>query len=222
MARQDLSMAELPRERNEETVRQWLENLTPEEYLQVVQDRRLPNRLRLLDPVVHALNIFQTLLVLFVASVVVFVSAACIAYGYEAGYDGSNLPRVKATLDCVFWAVFFFSFYVICYHQFRSQIEQLVGTNTTILQDVMATLLIAAVFVGIKLIDPTNRELSALTILKFWPIAFFASGIAAEETLPHLMRRLIGNESPLGFQIFLSFFFFIAALIPTVIIFARQ
>ena len=103
-------MEELPKVRNEEVVRRWLDGLLPEEYLQVVQDRGLTNRLRLLDPTIHALNIFQTLLVLFVGSVVLFVAAACIAYGYEAGYDGRNLPHLKATLDCVFWAVFFFSF----------------------------------------------------------------------------------------------------------------
>jgi ABC-type multidrug transport system fused ATPase/permease subunit len=222
LARQNLSIEELPKVRNEEVVRRWLDRLLPEEYLQVVQDRSLTSRLRLLDPTIHALNIFQTLLVLFVGSVVLFVAAACIAYGYEAGYDGRNLPHLKATLDCVFWAVFFFSFYVICYHQFRSQMEELVGTRTTILQDVIAALLVAAVFVGIKLIDPTNREFGALTILKLWPIAFFASGIAAEEKLPQLMRQLIGNETTLGFQVALSFVFFLLALIPTIVIIIRQ
>ena len=100
--------------------------------------------------------------------------------------------------------------------------EELVGTRTTILQDVIAALLKAAVFVGIKLIDPTNREFGALAILRLWPIALFASGIAAEEKLPQLMRQLIGNETTLGFQVALSFVFFLLASVPTIVIIIRQ
>lgn len=215
-AKSELETIGVPAERDPAVVEQWLARLSPGGYLQVVQDKTLPHRLRLLDPAMHVLNLFQTLLVLFIGMCALFVAVACLVYANESGYDGSNLPSLKSTLEAVFWAIFFFSFYVICYHQFRSQIEELVGTKTTILQDIIAGLVITALFLGIRLVDPSNRELSAVTILKLWPILFFASGVAVEETLPQLMRQLIGNETTLGFQVAFSFIFVCLALIPTI------
>jgi hypothetical protein len=153
---------------------------------------------------------------LFIASVAVFVTLITILYGREVGFNGTNSPAVSSTIGAVFWAVFFFSFYVVCYHQYRSQMEDLAGAGTTILQDVLVGIVVMAAFIGIKLIDPSNRELSVLTVLRFWPIAVFATGVAAEETLPQFMRQLIGKETTLGFQVGFSFIFSGLALIPII------
>ena len=214
-AAQELEAMELPSQRDEAQVSQWLSQLPPEIYLRVVQDQKLPHRLRLLQPAIHVLNIFQLLTGLFVAACALFVGFVCIFYGFEAGDEGNNLSSLRSTVDAVFWAIFFFSFYIVCYHQYRSQIEELVGPKTTILQDILVGIIVAATLVGIKMIDPSNRELSVMTILRFWPVAIFASGVAAEETVPQLTRQLIGNETTLGFQIGFSFIFAVLALIPT-------
>jgi hypothetical protein len=215
-AKHELESLAPPAQRDEAQVSQWLHALPPEVYLQVVQSHRLPHQLRLLHPAIHALNVFQLFIVLFLGSIAMFVAGVCIYYGYEADYSGTNLPELKPTIEAVFWAVFFFSFYVVCYHQYRSQMEEVVGTGTTILQDVLAGIIVAAVLIGIRLIDPNNRVLSALTIIRFLPIAIFASGVVVEETLPHLTRQLIGNETTLGFQVAFSAIFTVLALIPTV------
>ena len=94
--------------------------------------------------------------------------------------------------------------------------EDLAGAGTTILQDVLVGIVVMAAFIGIKLIDPSNRELSVLTVLRFWPVAVFATGVAAEETLPQFMRQLIGKETTLGFQVGFSFIFSGLALIPII------
>lgn len=216
VARQQVQAARLPANRDPLQVEQWLSQQPPEVYLQVVQSRRLPHLLRLLHPAIHVLNIFQLLIVLFIASIAVFVAFVTILYGREVGFNGTNSPAVSATIGAVSWAVFFFSFYVVCYHQYRSQMEELAGSGTTILQDVLVGMVVIAAFAGIKLIDPNNRELSVLTVLKFWPIAVFATGVAAEELLPQLMRQLIGKETTLGFQVGFSFIFSALALIPII------
>jgi hypothetical protein len=212
-AKDELEAIPFPGERNETAVQQWLDRLTPGAYLQVVQHKTLPHQLRLLDPAIHALNVFQITLVLFVAGCAAFVTLACVAYGHEAGYSGDNLPNLKVTVDAAFLAVFFFSLYIICYHQYRSQIEELVGTKTTIMQDVIVGIVVIVAFIGIRMIDPNNRELSILTILKFWPVAVLASGVAVEETIPQLTRQLIGNEATAGFQIIFSCIFAVLASI---------
>lgn len=202
--------------RDEVSVQRWLERLSPAAYLQVMQDKKLPHKLRLLEPAIHVLNVFQITITLFVGACALFVTIACVVYGREAGFTGDNLPHVKITLEAVFAAVFFFSFYIICYHQYRSQIEELVGTQTTILQDVAVAAVVVAAFIGIRMVDPSNRELSVLSVLKFWPAAVFVSGVALEETIPQLTRQIIGSETTLGFQIIFSFIFAILASIPTI------
>ena len=222
-ARHQLESAQLPVDRDPVQVEQWLSQQPPEVYLQVVQSRQLPHRLRLLHPAIHVLNVFQLLIVLFVASVAVFVTLITILYGHEVGFNGTNSPAVSSIIGAVAWAVFFFSFYIVCYHQYRSQMEDLAGSGTTILQDVLVGIVVAAAFVGIMLIDPGNRELSVLSLIKFaLPVAFVATGIVAEETLPHLMRQLIGKETTLGFQVGFSFIFGCLALIPVVRILVRD
>jgi hypothetical protein len=221
-AKQDIELFKPSELRDRAEVEQWLTKLSPAEYLQVVQDRNLINRLRLMDPAMHALNVFQILIVLFVGTCAVFSIVTCLAYGYEAGYNGKNLPDLKATIDTGFWAVFFFSFYVICYHQYRSQIEYLVGTRTTILQDLIAAVVIILILVGIRSIDPNNRELSFFSLIRAaWPILFFGSGIAIEERMPDLMRQVIGSDATAGFQIAGGFIFVLAGLIPIIIIILR-
>jgi hypothetical protein len=76
--------------------------------------------------------------------------------------------------------------------------------------------LVAAVLIGIRLIDPNNRVISALTVIRFLPIAIFASGVVVEETVPHLTRQLIGNETTLGFQVAFSAILTVLALISMV------
>ena len=215
-SKQDLEALTLPTQRDDAQISQWIHALQPELYLQVVQNRSLPHRLRLLHPAIHALNVFQLFIVLFIGSIAMFIAGVCIYYGYEADYSGTNLPELKPTIEAVFWAIFFFSFYVICYHQYRSQVEELVGSGTTVLQDVLVGIIIGAVLIGIRLIDPNNRILSVLTVLRFLPIAVFASGVIVEETLPHITRQLIGNETTLGFQVAFSAIFTAFAMIPTV------
>lgn len=215
-AQQELATIPLTDDRDESSVRNWLDRLSPGAYLQVVQDKRLPHRLRLLEPAIHILNVFQITLVLFVGACTLFVTGACVAYSREAGFSGNNLAHIKTTLDAVFLAVFFFSFYIICYHQYRSQIEELVGTQTTILQDIVVGAVVIAAFIALKMVDPTNRELSVLSVFKFWPAAVFVTGVAMEETVPRLTRQIIGSETTLGFQILFSCLFVGLALIPTV------
>lgn len=215
-AKQELRTLQIPSQNDTASVDQWLDTLKPEVYLQVVQDGRLTQRLRLLNPALHALNVFQLLNTLFMASCALVVAVFCIYAAREMRYDGTNIPELTQTINAAFYAVFFFGLYAVCYHQYRSQIEEVVGTGTTILQDVFVGIIVLVMLVWLRWLVTNNLELSVETSLKFLPVVIFGISYVAGNSSPQILKQLIGSETNVGIQIVLSLIAILLASIPVI------
>lgn len=213
-AKQATASLQLPESTDDETVSKWLDDLSPGIFLQVVQNPSLVTKLRLLNPAIHLLNIFQLFIVLLIGFCMLIIAGLTIAGAYQLKYDVSNYPQIGETLNAIFWTVFFFGWYSICYYQYRLQIESVVGTGTTVLQDVFTALIVTMILISIRLLDPSNREISQQAIISYLPIALLGVTGASGIIRPDLLKTLIGNETNAGTQIILSFLIFILSFIP--------
>lgn len=204
----------IPSSYDRDEINQQLENLKPAEYLQVMHNRDLTYQLRLVNPAIKILNILQMFTTILVASFVVFITIICLRFASEIGYDGSNHPELKQIFKLIFWAVFYFSLYVICFKQYRQQIEELVGTGTTILQDILVLLVVLVVLFGIKYAETHKFEFSLTGVTPFLPLIFPFAGITVESLAPDMMKQYLGSETTLGFQLFGSAIFLALSSIP--------
>jgi hypothetical protein len=214
--KQELANLQLPPQADPESVDKWLDTLRPEVYLQVVQSSRLPQRLQLFDPAIHVLNVFQLLSVLFMASCAFVIAAMCIYCAREMNYDGTNIPELTQTINATFYAIFFFGLYAICYHQYRSQMEEVVGLGKTILQDIFVGIVVVVMLIWLRWLVTNNLETSLETALKFLPVVIFGLSYVAGSSNPRILRQLIGNETNVGIQIVLSLIAIILSSIPVI------
>lgn len=204
----------LPSNYDKDEINKNLESLKPAEYLQVMHNRDLTFQLRLVNPKIKVLNILQMFMTILVASFLVFVTGICLSFANEIGYDGTNHPELNQIFKLIFWAVFYFSLYVICFKQYRQQIEEIVGTGTTILQDVLVLLVVLALLFGIKYAQTHKFEFSLTGITPFIPLVFPFVGITVESLAPDMMKQYLGSETTLGFQIIGSVIFLALSFIP--------
>lgn len=221
-AKLEAESLQLPNKYDITTIENWMKTLKPEVLLQVVQSPILQIKLKLLNPILHALNVFQLFCVIFIAFCSLSISIACIITARDINYDGKNFPELTQTINSVFYSIFFYGFYSICYNQYRQQIEAVVGVGTTILQDIFVGVLVAVLLIWLKSLDPTNRDISSETLIKFLPVVIVGSGTVIGIISPQVMKQLIGNETKTGIQIILTIITLFFSLIPISQIITRR
>jgi hypothetical protein len=213
-ARKERETLQIPAVDDRGVLDSWLNHLEPEVYLQVIESPGYQLRLKLLHPKLHALSMLQILTVLFVALCAVISIAFCIVAAKELNYNGTNAPFLHSAISAAFYALLFFAAYSICYGQYRTQTESLVGGGTTILQDIFTGFLIMVFLVWLRTLDPSNRDLSFASLLNYLPVALVGTGTIVELVNPQLTRQLIGSDTTLGIQLILIFIVLLFSVIP--------
>ncbi len=198
---------EIPPDYNPEQIDQMLNSLEPTVFLQVMHSKDLTHKLRLVNPTIKILNVLQLFTTLLIGAFLIFVSIVCLMFAREINYDGTNHAELKQMFNLVFWAVFYFSLYSICFRQYRYQIEELVGTGTTVLQDILVLVIVLVILIGIKYVETHKFEFSLAGITPFLPIVLPFAGITVESLAPDMMKQYIGTETTLGFQVIFSILF---------------
>lgn len=221
-ARDDMSTLELPLSSSSADINAWITNLKPEVYLQVTQDSKRALHLRLFDPVVHALNVFQMFSALFVASCALLITILCIYCAHAVKYDFVGYPEMANMNNAAFWAVFLLGLYSICYHQHRIQVEDLVGTGRTVMQDVITGVVVVGALVYLRALNPANRDISFDAVLKFSPVLLFGGGSIFGVLTPQVTKQVIGSDANVGVHIIISLLVLIAACIAVVPILLRR
>jgi hypothetical protein len=204
----------IPSKYDPDEVDKLLNELEPSVYLQIAHNRYFSHKLRIINPTIQFLNVVQLFIVLAIASSILFVTIISLIFAREIHYDGSNHAELKQILHLIFWSVFYFSFYVICFQQYRFQIEEYVGKGTTIYQDALTFLVVLALLIGIKYIETSKLDFSAKDLTVFLPILAPVSGLTLEYFAPATMKQYIGTETTMGFQIIFSIIFLGLSLIP--------
>lgn len=221
-AKEEIQKLSLPPLQDSTALEDWLNRLRPEVFLQVVQNPGWQLRLKIMNPTIHALNIVQLLTALFIASCGFMAALLCIH-----GFRVLNLAEpfaleLRNASNALFYALFFFAFYPICYRQHREEIENFIGPGSTILQDVFAGILVIAVMIWLRSSDPNNRELSLSMIGRYIPVGIAGTGLLAEIISPQIMRQLIGSQTNLGIQIIFGILFVVFSLLPVMQVWLRD
>jgi len=172
-------------------------------YLQIAQDARLQNQLGLLDPTDHALQTFQTFVVIMVAWCVVVSAGLCLALQFSTNYSPSLSEHFPKVLTALYLAVICFAIWVICYRQFKMEMEYVTGTIAGSLRpgDVVGTLLIIGLLAWIINIDPAVKNLQSALSTYIVPFVFMGCGYAAQFMTDNPLRLWIGVNSSPGIQI---------------------
>ncbi|GAA5531416.1 hypothetical protein [Herpetosiphon gulosus] len=212
----------LPNSLNSADIALWVENLEDDVFLQIIREPKSPIRLRLVNNTLYNLTVIQTFITILVCVYILFSAFLCIHAAKELNYDGKNLPELTVAIESVFYSLVFISLYPIFYRQYRTELEAITGSGTTVLQDIITGILITSLLIWIKSLDPSNRELNAVTIVKYIPVAVIGStmfsGIIDQDT----MKQLIGSDSRLGIQVILIVIFLIFSIIPIYHILSRN
>ncbi|HEY0322815.1 MAG TPA: hypothetical protein VGC66_17810 [Pyrinomonadaceae bacterium] len=180
----------------------WIFGLPPDVYLQIVQNPDLTLRLKLMNPPIHALNMLQILIGLFISFGALFSIFLCYLATKQLQFNGDNIPELREAINAAFFALFFFGFYPVFYHQQRIDIEMYVGGDNTVLQGFFSGVTITLLLVILRYLDPQNRDFSAglLTLIRFSPAAIVVVGVLMQTFFPQLTRRLIGSGTDWGVQ----------------------
>lgn len=215
-AKAELAGSTVPSGDNKREVADWLKSLSDGAYLQAVQRPDLQVRLHLLNPILHALNVLQLFASLFVGMITLSLAVVGFVLARSVGLDGQNFPELGAVLWTVVWAVFFFGMHALCYGQYRTQMEYVVGSGTTVLQDLFLALVVFVVLVALVTVDPANRQFSFDTVVKFLPAIILGSGTATGLISPPAMRQLIGSDTTVWIQAILILVVLLLAGFPVV------
>jgi hypothetical protein len=194
---------------------QRLRTLSPVEYLRVVQNPRLQLQLRLLDPTIQALYLLQEVVVLGVALLTIFCSMATIAT--LKTMKGVAPDALSTVYRAVFSSVLLFSTFVICYRQYRSELERYVGRTDTILPDVFAAgavICLLTVLAGLN--EKGSFEWAQILSARLIPLLVLTSGFVAEVRRPEVLRRLIGIETTASIQAVWAVVFILGAIFLSV------
>ena len=185
---------------NNSDIGQRLDSLSPEVYLQVIQKPAYQLRSNIINPTVHALNIFQLFTSLMVAFFTVVLAAFCVYIAKDIGYPEANLPSLGSAFSSLYYAIFFFSLYSICFFQYSYQITKYIGSGNTVMQGILAAIVILIVLLWLNSVQNTQL-LSIGTMMRFIPIFIIGTGYASEALLPQTMQQLIGKDTNWGIQI---------------------
>jgi len=213
-AKQIVAGLQIPEDTDTGALNLFFDGLGSAAFLQVIQTPGLVAKLRLLNPVIHLLNVFQLFIVLLIGLCVLFIAASTIAAGIQFKYDGIYYPQLGEPLNAIFWTVFFFGLYSICYYQYRSQIEEVVGPGTTVLQDFFIGLVTFIILVAIRLLDSNNQEVTQQVIFSYLPIVVLVILGLAGIFKPEFSKTLIGSETNLGIQLILTIIFVFFSCFP--------
>lgn len=186
----------------------WLKRLQPMVFLQVAQDPALQRRLGLVDAVTYDLSFAQVVVTLFVAVCAAIAVFSCVGLYSSNVIDASikNSPELQRLSEAAFGAVVFFGFYPIFFHQYRAEIEPLVGSSGTILQHVVAGLAVSLALIVLAAVS-FRKEVPDLILTRLLPIFIIIAGFWVAGHDPEILRQIIGTETSIGRQIaFVSLF----------------
>lgn len=185
----------------DEEIDNWVSGLNPTAFLQVVQNGRLQRELRLMEPTIHALNVFQFMMAILVGFCCLYCVVLCYIASKQLGYDGTNCPELSTAVVCSFWSLAFFAAYPICYSQYRSQIELFTGSGISVLQDTLTMIVIVVALLILARLDSSIPFLTITGLLRVTPVAAIGAASLLVVKYPELMRQLIGSETKVGTQV---------------------
>lgn len=183
-------------------------------YLQIVQDPSCQRDLHLMNQTVHALNVAQVFISIFVGFCALFVTTLCV-YVFKAEGVASQVPSIRNALSAVFFAVTFFSFFPILYAQQRSEVEFLVGGGYTIMPQVFSGIIVIALLMALATLEPVKGNISEFVMGKFIPILFVGAGFGFNLLESQPLRQIVGVEANWGTRSLLMLCFVIAWVVIT-------
>jgi hypothetical protein len=199
---------------DERAVGDWLRAQEPEVALQFLMNPGSQLRLQLLNPTIHALNIFQLLVGLFVG-VIALASAFLTIYSARI----TNFPNVPSAalseaVRFLNYALFFFAIYPLLYHELRLQMQEFVGRGFNVMQDILSAGIVLFVMVVLSYLQPTERLISLESVAKYLPLVVLTGGAAAGGLAPGIWRQLVGRETSWGIQVLVALLFMVMASLP--------
>jgi hypothetical protein len=193
---------------------QWLRQREPEDALQFFIRPGAQLRLGVLEPTIHALNVFQLLVALFVSVMALMTSLLTIHAAGMLGFPQKPNPALREAITFLVTALFCFALYPLLYHQLRVQLEEFVGSGFSVLQDMLSAAVILVVMTWLSSLDPADRMLSLASIARFWPTAIVTGGYALAGFSPVIIRQLVGRDTTWAVQLMLGLLFVPLALVP--------
>jgi hypothetical protein len=172
-------------------------------FLQIAQDAKLQNSLGMLDPTDHALQTFQTFVVIMVAWCVLASAGMCLALQFSTNYSPSVSPHFPKILTAIYLSVICFAIWVVCYRQFKMEMEYVTGVipSSFRIGDVIGVVLIVGVLTWVINIDPSAKDLQSALSTYIIPFVVMGCGIGAQFMPDNPLRLWIGVDSSAGNQI---------------------
>lgn len=186
---------------DDEGIRTWMEQLAPDVYLQVVQSRDHQRTLRLMNPTVHALNIFQLNASVFVAWCCVFCFGVSWVLVSHVPTPFSTLNEFDKVCEALFFSVIAFGMFPVCFAQYRAQLDQFVGVWPTMRQEYLSAIPVMFLLIMLATFKPNGDTVSILVLLRYIPPALVALGTLVS---PDILRSLIGADARIGTQVILG------------------
>jgi hypothetical protein len=200
----------------------WLEQQEPEVSLQFLVRPQYQREFDLLDPTIHALNVFQLFLALSVGAMMLFVVILVTHVTRLVAYPNVPNPSLRDVIHLLTGALFLFGLYPLFYHQQRVQLEEFVGQGFSVLQDVFAAVFVAGLLVWLASLDPADKLLSIAAFARVLPLVLVTGGFALAGLSPVLLRQLVGRDTTLGIQLMMSVVCVAASAFPILYVWARS
>jgi hypothetical protein len=223
-ANNDLKNIKIPSYRDTQKINSWLLSLSPSLRLKILFSPLYQKKLNLLHPEVLSLNVLQLLAALTVAFYTLVIALVCIYTYREFLQVGLKSKELLDATNAIFYSVFFWGFYPVCYNQYRRQIEGYIGSGTTILQDIITSILVVALLIWLRSLEPTDsaRQLSIDTIFRYFPLLIIVSTQATSVLSPKIMIQLIGSETKVGIQLILILIGAMISFLPIAHIYPKK
>lgn len=215
-ARATAAKLEPPQDDKDSLLAEWLGQQEPEVVLQFLVNPHSQLRLRVLEPTLHAQNLFQMVAALLVAAIALAAAFLTIHTARSIGFPANPNPDVSDAVRLLGYALFFFALYPLCYYQTRVQIQEFVGEGFSVLQDYFSAAMILLVLMMLNWLEPTEKLFSIATLSKYLPVIVITGGFAAEGLTPGLLRQILGRETTWGIQFLLAVLFGAMASVPLV------
>jgi len=201
---------------------EWLLALQPAIYLQIVQNASHQRNLMLMDLTIHRLNIIQMFFALLVAFLCLATVVTCAVVSNALHFDGSNMPIITKIISALFFSLVIFSIYPICFSLYKSEIEMFVGRGFWILQDIIAMIVIIVILTWVRLIDPSNRQLTSISVFRYIPIVLVGAGSFLSLKSANTLRQLIGSQTKVGTQLLIMMLLIMFGFILCITLWPRK